>query len=217
MPLARQAPGADRSRQLVERDEALATLRRSLDEVAAGTGRIVLIRGEAGIGKTSLVKAFMEACPSDLDVLWGACDGVSTPQPYGPFEDMADGLGAEFRTLLDGNAARGELGRWLLKWMAAGPTRVVAIEDIHWADQATLDLLAFLARRIESLPVLLLLTHRDGEGAPSVDRILGGVASLPVLEQLPLEPLSRAGVERLASETGIDARELHRLTAGNPF
>ena len=217
MPLARQAPGADRSRQLVERDEALATLRRSLDVAATGTGRIVLIRGEAGIGKTSLVKAFMEACPSELDVLWGACDGVSTPQPYGPFEDMADSLGREFRTLLDGSAARGELGRWLLKWMAAGPTRVLAIEDIHWADQATLDLLAFLARRIESLPVLLLLTHRDGEGAPSVDRILGGVASLPVLEQLPLEPLSRAGVERLASETGIDARELHRLTAGNPF
>ena len=83
--------------------------------------------------------------------------------------------------------------------------RVLVIEDVHWADQATLDLLAFLARRIETLPVLLLVTHRDGDGgAPSVDRILGGVASLPVLRQLPLEPLSRAGVERLASETGVD-------------
>ena len=218
MALARPAPKGHRSRQLVERDEPLAELRRSLDAEATATGRIVLIRGEAGIGKTTLLKAFVEDCPPEVDVVWGACDGVSTPQPYGPFEDMADALGAEFRGLLGRHADRGELGRWLLRWMAAGPKRVLVIEDIHWADQATLDLLVFLARRIESLPVLLLLTHRDGDGrAPSVDRILGGVASLPVLRQLPLEPLSRAGVERLAADTGVDARELHRITAGNPF
>jgi len=82
------------------------------------------------------------ANPPDVEVLWGFCDGVSTPQPYGPFADMADALGAEFRRLLDGNASRGEVGRWLLKWMSAGPRRVLVIEDIHWADQATLDLLA---------------------------------------------------------------------------
>src|SRR6185369_16871024 len=217
MALARHVFKEPRRHPLVERDEALATLRRSLDEEATVGGRIVLIRGEAGIGKTALVKAFVDECAADAGVLWGLCDGVSTPQPYGPFEDMSDALGPEFRGLLDGNALAGELGRWLLKWMATGPVRVLIIEDVHWADQATLDLLAFLARRIESLPVLLLLSHRDGEDSPSVDRILGGVASLPVLRQLPLEPLSRAGVERLASETGVDARELHRLTAGNPF
>jgi predicted ATPase len=217
MALSRPGPARHRSRQLVERDEPLATLRRSLDAEATATGRIVLIRGEAGIGKTALVRAFVDDCPSDIDVLWGFCDGVSTPQPYGPFDDMADTLGEEFRRLLDGDASRGEVGRWLLKWMAAGPMRVLVIEDVHWADQATLDLLAFLARRMESLPVLLLITHRDGEGAPSVDRILGGVASLPIFRQLPLEPLSRAGVERLAIDTGVDARELHRITAGNPF
>jgi ATP/maltotriose-dependent transcriptional regulator MalT len=218
MALARPA-SAGRAAHLVERDEALATLRRYLDEEAvAGMGRLVLIRGEAGIGKTALVKSFVEDCPSGLDVLWGACDGVSTPQPFGPFEDMADALGPAFRQLLDSNAARGELGRWLLKWMSAGPLRVLVIEDVHWADQATLDLLAFLARRIEPLRVMLLVTHRDGDdGAPSVARILGGVASLPVLRQLPLEPLSRAGVKRLANETGVDGTELHRVTAGNPF
>jgi DNA-binding CsgD family transcriptional regulator/tetratricopeptide (TPR) repeat protein len=207
-----------RSRPLIERDEQLTTLRRCLDEEATAIGRLVLIRGEAGIGKTALLRAFVQDCPADVSVFWGACDGVSTPQPYGPFEDMADALGPEFRRLLDSNAARGELGRWLLTWMAVGPRRVLVIEDVQWADQATLDLLAFLARRIESLPVLLLVTHRDGNGgAPSVDRILGGVAMLPVLRQLPLEPLSRAGVELLASDTGVDARELHRITAGNPF
>ena len=110
-------------RQLVEREEPLATLRRALDEES--TGRIVLIRGEAGIGKTALLKAFVEDCLSDVDVLWGLCDGVSTPQPYGPFEDMADALGTEFRSLLDRNAAPGDVGRWLLKWMAAGPLRIL--------------------------------------------------------------------------------------------
>lgn len=218
MALARPILIEHRSHQLVERDEPLATLRRYLDEEATAIGRLVLVRGEAGIGKTALLKAFVEDCPSDVNVFWGGCDGVSTPQPYGPFEDMADALGPEFRRLLDSNASRGELGRWLLKWMSVGPLRVLVIEDVQWADQATLDLLAFLARRIESLPVLLVVSHRDGEGdAPSVARILGGVASLPVLRQLPLEPLSRAGVERLASETGVNARELHRITAGNPF
>jgi DNA-binding CsgD family transcriptional regulator/tetratricopeptide (TPR) repeat protein len=215
MALARPMPIERRSQPLVEREDALATLRRCLDEEATAVGRIVLIRGEAGIGKTALLKAFVQECPVDVDVFWGACDGVSTPQPYGPFEDMADALGPEFRRLLDANASRGELGRWLLKWLATGPTRVLVVEDVQWADQATLDLLAFLARRIEALPILLLVTHRDGDGdAPSVDRILGGVASLPVLRQLPLEPLSRAGVERLASASGVDAAELHRITAG---
>jgi DNA-binding NarL/FixJ family response regulator len=218
MALARPVPFDRRNEQLVEREEALAALRRYLDEEASAVGRIVLIRGEAGIGKTALLKAFVQDCPAGVDVLWGACDGVSTPRPYGPFEDMADALGAEFRGLLDANASRGELGRFLLKWLATGPLRVLIIEDVQWADQATLDLLAFLARRIERVPVLLLLTHRDGDGsAPSVDRVLGGVASLPILRQLPLEPLSRAGVERLAADTGVDAQELHRITAGNPF
>lgn len=218
MALARPKIAERRNLVLVERDEALATLGRYLDAEAPAVGRMVLIRGEAGIGKTALLKAFVEDCPPDVDVLWGSCDGVSTPQPFGPFEDMADALGPEFRQLLDANRPRRELGRWLLKWMSLGLTRVLVIEDVQWADQATLDLLAWLARRIESLPVLLLVTHRDDDGdAPSVERILGGVTSLPVLRQLPLEPLSPAGVERLASDTGVDARELHRITAGNPF
>jgi len=218
MALARPSPIDVDDQPLIERDEPLAALRRHLDEAANGTGRLVVVRGEAGIGKTALVRAFVKDCPPEVVTLWGACDGVSTPQPYGPLEDMAEVLGPEVRRLLDATAPRSELGRWLLKRLSTGARHVLVIEDIHWADEATLDLLAFLARRIEPFPVLVLLTLRDGEGGgPSVARILGGVASLPVVRQLPLEPLSRTGVAALTVDSDVDIDELHRITAGNPF
>src|SRR5260221_3470000 len=102
---ARSGPLEGRSQPLIERDEQRATLRRYLDEETPAIGRLVLIRGEAGIGKTALLKAFVQDCPPEGKVSWGACDGVSTPQPYGPFEDMADALCPEFRRLLDSNAS----------------------------------------------------------------------------------------------------------------
>lgn len=218
MAHARPTRPASHRHQLVEREEALSTLGHYATEAAGGEGRLVLVRGEAGIGKTALLRAFRESLAPEVDIAWGACDGVSTPQPYGPFEDMAAGLGPAFGRLLEGSASRSEIGRWLLGWMAAGPMRALVIEDVQWADQATLDLVSFLARRIESLPVLLLISHRDGDdGAPSVDRILGDVASLRVLRQLPIERLSLSAVGRMASEAGVDPDELHRITAGNPF
>ena len=218
MALARPSLVNTDGQPLVERDEPLAALRRYLDEDAKAIGRLVVVRGEAGIGKTALVRAFIEDCPADVRIFWGACDGVSTPQPYGPFEDMAEAMGPELRRLLDSNASRNEIGRWLLKRLSTGNRHVLVIEDIQWADQASLDLLAFLVRRIEPLPVLVVLTHRDGDGAaPNVARILGGVAALPVVRQLPLEPLSRAGVATLAGDSNVDVDELWRITAGNPF
>jgi DNA-binding CsgD family transcriptional regulator len=218
MALARPDAAHPRGRHLIERDEPLAALGRYLGEAAKGAGRLVLIRGEAGIGKTAILSAFIEDCPANLEVLWGACDGVSTPQPFGPFEDMVDALGPELRRFLDANASPNDLGRWLLKRLATGPGHILVIEDVHWADQATLDLLAFLVRRIERLPVLVLATYRDGDsGSPSVARALGSVASLPIVRQLPLEPLSRTGVATLAGDRRVDVDELHRITAGNPF
>jgi len=203
---------------LVERDEPLAALARHLDEAAAGSGRFVVIRGEAGIGKTALLRSFLLSRPPDVTLLAGACDGVSTPQPFGPLEDMVARLGPELRALLDSNASRAEVGRWLLGRLSTGEKHVVAIEDLQWADEATLEVLAYLARRLDTLPLLIIVTYRDGDDAsPSLARILGSIATLPVVLQLPLEPLSRAGVGRLAEGGNVDVDELHRISGGNPF
>ena len=73
---------------LVERDELLTHLGACLDEAHA-TGRLALVGGEAGVGKTSLVRQFVEACPEGVRVLWGSCDPLSTPRALAPFQDMA--------------------------------------------------------------------------------------------------------------------------------
>lgn len=96
---------------------------------------------------------------------------------------------------------------------------VVAIEDVQWADEATLDLPSYLSRRIQYVHVLLLVTYRDdGIMANNPLRLtLGAFASQRATRRLSLPSLSAAGVATLAQGTGIDPTELHRLTAGNPF
>ena len=96
---------------------------------------------------------------------------------------------------------------------------VIAVEDVHWADEATLDLLSYLGRRIQHLRVLLLATYRD-DAIVADDPLrltLGTLASQRATRRLSLATLSVGGVATLAHGSGIDAAELHRLTAGNPF
>jgi DNA-binding CsgD family transcriptional regulator/tetratricopeptide (TPR) repeat protein len=213
-PDAVLAPGQG----LVEREAPLAALKQYLDEASARVGRFVLIRGEAGIGKTTIVREFVRSRPPDVIVVSGACDGVSTPQPFGPLEDMVPVLGPELRDLLGSNASRADIGRWLLGRLSTGVTHVLVIEDIQSADDGTLELLAYLARRLEALPLLVLATYREGESPePTVARVLGSISTVPAVRQLRLEPLSRAGVARLARGSGLDVAELHRLSGGNPF
>jgi len=222
---ARPAPTEDPdSSRLIERDAAQAALRTHLDEAVSGRGRFVVVRGEAGIGKTALLRSFLASAAADgVAILAGACDGVSTPQPFGPLDDMVDGFAADgtlqLRALLDRSASRMEVGRWLLARLGDEP-HVVAIEDVHWADQATLELLAYLARRLEDLPAIVVVTVREDVAAePSVVRILGSIASQSVTRQVRLEPLTRAGVARLVGDRGttVEVDELFRLSAGNPF
>jgi DNA-binding CsgD family transcriptional regulator len=174
----------------------------------------VLIAGEAGIGKTALVRAFC----ADRRALATACDALYTPRPLGPFVDLAEEVAGEFADVLEADPAHGELVAALGGELRRRAPAILVLEDLHWADEATLDVLRLLARRIESLPALLVGTYRDDEldrGHP-LRTVLGELPAAAV-ERLALPPLSVAAVGELAGEARVDAGELHRHTAGNPF
>ena len=204
---------------IVERDAPLAMLHQRAREAARGEGRVVLLAGEAGAGKSALVEQFQRELP-DATWAWGTCDGLSTPRPLAPLFDLADDLGGRLRQLCQGRPERDELFRALLQQVSAGPgLSAVVVEDMHWADEASLDLLRFLARRIGRAPVLLIVTYRDDWlTAPAPFRLaLGELAALRWTQRIGLEPLSPEAVRALAAGTALDPHELFELTGGNPF
>ena len=208
------------STELLEREPFLANLGAALAEAARGHGRLVLIGGEAGVGKSSLVRRFCEDHRTSARVLIGACDPLATPRPLGPVFDIASELGSEVRSLLRVEARRAELYQAVFRELGAGGRlTLAAVEDIHWADEATLDLLRFLGRRVGSSRVLLLATYRDDEIGRdhSLQLLLGDLASLSIVRRLTLPPLSENAVRTLAKDTGFDPSNLYRQTAGNPF
>lgn len=203
--------------RLLEREQALDALAERARGAAAGRGSVVLVAGEAGIGKTVLLRAFLDGLGRRTQALWGMCDSLSTPRPLGPLRDVADDLGPPVPGLLAGSATRHELFGGLLEALRGQP-RVLVVEDLHWGDEATFDLVRFLARRIAQLPLLLVVSYRDGLGAEHPLRaVLGDLVSAPDARRLQLAPLSRPAVAELLDGHRLDAADVHRRTAGNPF
>jgi DNA-binding CsgD family transcriptional regulator len=205
---------------LLEREQHLSQLQEHLRQAAAGQGRVVLVGGEAGVGKTSLVNEFCRQVVGTAAILRASCDSLSTPGPFGLLRDIAPALGLEIdQPTLQGDA-RDRLFRDALAAFAArpGPTVVIG-EDAHWADGATLELLRFLGRRIDGIPTLFVVTYRDDEiGATHPLRLLlGDLATASTVHRLGLLPLSEEAVRRRAEGSGQDAATLHRVTGGNPF
>src|SRR5262249_58475089 len=146
---------------LVERDAQLGGLAEYAGEARRGDGRLVLIAGEAGVGKSALVEQLERGLPEAI-WYWGACDGLFTPRPLGPLFDIASKLGGELLELCRADAPRGELFSALLRQVSApGELHVLVVEDVHWADEATIDLLRFLGRRIRDIPLLLPVACPD--------------------------------------------------------
>lgn len=205
---------------LLERTTELDELGHRLSEAVAGCGRVVFVGGEAGIGKSSLIWRFAEDVGEVARVLIGACDPLSTPRPLGPLLDVADQLGGDVDRLLRADAPRDRIFRACLTELTAAtrPTLFV-VEDAHWADEATLDLLRFLGRRLRPTRTLLVVTYRDDEVGLShpLRAVMGDLASAPLVHRLTLSPLSVAAVSTLAVNSDLDPVALHRETSGNPF
>jgi DNA-binding CsgD family transcriptional regulator/tetratricopeptide (TPR) repeat protein len=204
--------------QLLERGPIQLELSRLLHDAGAGQGRLLFLGGEAGIGKTSLVQRFSQIVRGRL--LLGACDPLSTPRPLGPLLDMQPHLGRRYAEQLSSQADKDAIFRGFLAELGSSEQPTVAVfEDVHWADEATLDLLRFLGRRLAGVPALLIATYRSDEVG---DRhplrvVLGDLANVPTVQRLALEPLSLDAVRTLCAGTGLDAARLHAQTGGNPF
>lgn len=205
---------------MLERDLELARLAAAAREAADGAGSVALVFGEAGIGKSSLVKALPKVLPGEARVLLGECDDLATRRPLGPFRDLVGSVGAELARALTAGGDRHRVYDALRAELRTAPHPVVlVVEDVHWADEASLDALRFLVRRVERLPAVLVLTYRDDE----LDRehplrhLLGQVSRAERVHRLPLERLSAAAVHRLSAASELDPAEVYEVTSGNPF
>ncbi|HEV3480036.1 MAG TPA: AAA family ATPase [Gaiellaceae bacterium] len=205
--------------KLHEREPLLAKLKEELRVSRRKPGRLVLVVGEAGIGKTTLVDAFCAGVDGGVQVLWGACDPAVPPRPFAPLADIADTVGGPLKAALDA-ADRDHVFAAVLALLRQ-PRRsppVVVFEDVHWADEATLDLLRVVGRRLRNLPVLVVATYRDDEVAPAhpLRRALGDVPAAVVTE-MRVPALSLDAVAKMTGTTGLDPVDVHRSTRGNPF
>ena len=208
-----------RAMELLERASFLQTLGQYADQARQGDGRLVLVSGESGMGKTVLLEAFQRRT-TGIRWLWGACDGLLTPRPLGPLFDIAPQAGGDLAALCAGGAARDRLFTAFLAGIdSPAPFTAVVIEDVHWADEATLDLLSFAGRRLGRTRALLLATYRDDELADDhpLRVVLGDLATQRATRRMQLAPLSPEAVGELVGERDVDAAELHRVTGGNPF
>jgi DNA-binding CsgD family transcriptional regulator len=204
---------------LLERSAFWQALSDSLVSAAAGEGRVVLVSGDAGIGKSALVRSFCDASGEHVRVLRGACDALGTPRPLGPLIDIAVTVkGTLLDSVREGAKPHAVFVALAAELRAMTPT-IVVLEDVHWADEATLDVIRLLARRADALGVLIVVTYRDDEldAAHPLRLALGELGTAPAVVRLRLPPLSRAAVEALAGPHGVDADELYDQTAGNPF
>ena len=206
--------------ELLERSGHLEALGGQLADVSLRSrGHLVLVRGEAGIGKTALLRRFCDELDRSVRVLWAACDPLFLPRPLGPLLDVARVTEGELRARVEAGAKPHDVAASLLGELEAPAPTVLVLEDIHWADEATLDVVRLVGRRLEGVPALVLASYRDDE----LDRfhplriVLGELPGRGAVTRLELAPLSRASVARLAEASPIDADELYERTAGNPF
>src|SRR3984893_1159597 len=202
--------------ELLERERCLSDLAKWLHAAAERGGCIALVAGEAGIGKTTLVQEFSKQ-QSETRVLWGACDALLTPRPLAPLHDIARQTKGVLLTAVNSGANRDEIFTAALDELEREKALVV-FEDMHWADEATLDLLKYLGRRIHRTHAMLAVTYRDDEVGPRhpLRYVIGDLPRASV-NRMSLPPLSESAVAQLARRAGRPSKGLHSITGGNPL
>ncbi len=202
--------------KLLEREKYIKELENKFNSLS-NNGYVVIISGEAGIGKTSLVEKFAENIKDKANVLWGACDALFTPRPLGPLYDIATQLNNGLLNLLNNQAERTTIfTRFLQNLQESKLPNILIIEDVHWADESTLDLIKFLGRRANRINSLFIITYRDDEISSDhpLRFVLGDITSKK-LNRFKLTGLTEKTVNELANLHGI--KNLFQITGGNPF
>jgi hypothetical protein len=217
IPVAARTTDGDRT--LLERDEQLAALEAALARVTrTSRGGLAFVAGEAGVGKTELLRRFA-GLARGARMLWATCDPLSAPRPLGPFLDLADGLGGDVARQVAAGAQPHEVAAALRRELGGPSPAVLVLEDAQWADEATLDVVRLVARRIEAVPALLIVSYRDEQVARHhpLRLLLGELPAHRTRIELPA--LSHAAVATLSADAGagVDVDELYARTAGNPF
>jgi DNA-binding CsgD family transcriptional regulator len=234
-------PAFNPERHLVGRAREQSALRAELASALAGHGRLVLLGGEAGIGKTSLVRgAIEEAAAQGAEILLGHCYDLSNAPAYGPWRDMfatysprnsrppppVAFAGGRLEQISDRSALFGEVQQFVAALTAVGPAAIV-LEDLHWSDSASVELLSSLALHVRRWPLLLLLTYRADE----LTRESAFALHLPTLARvgdairLELRRFDREGLRALVdarydladADAGRLVAYLDQHAEGNPF
>ena len=208
-----------------ERAEQLRAMAGYLDDASAGHGRLVYVSGEAGIGKSTFVAQVAADAAGRARVATGACDGSATPAPLGPLVEMLPRLPAG--TWKEDSSRHEVFGR-LVEVLRTPPGRepyLLVVEDAHWADEATLDLVRHLARRVHGYHALVVVTYRPEDVGSALRIVLGDTASANGTRRVDLPALTPKAVAAMASEHArafptdapFDALRLHTVTGGNAF
>lgn len=218
---ARAGGGVRPAAPLVERDDPLRLLRQVWRSAAEEGGRLVLVTGEAGVGKSSLIQAFVAGLPEPGDAVTGWCDPLSTPRALGPVQDIALRLlGPGDDDPVQDRLFAGLLQRLQRRPRGGNGAHVLVLEDLHWMDQRSGDWLKFIGRRLATLPVLLVGSCRDDDPAAQAS-LASALGVLPAerVQRIGLRPLSLRGVQAMARRIGAGERApaIHRLSGGNPF
>jgi ATP/maltotriose-dependent transcriptional regulator MalT len=203
---------------LLERDEALDVLGLASRNAQAGDGRLVLISGEAGIGKSSLVEHFVRQ-PTPMPAAWGSCDAQAASRPLAPLYEVAASLGGQMQMLFSTPGITVPPAIEIFDALSAARPLILIFEDIHWADEATLEVIRYLGRRIQRLGILVIATYRDDEtdAIRHLRAMLGSFATSGAVSRIALEALSTGAVAELVGNSPADAASLYRQTGGNPF